>query len=195
MKKICLISLVVLLFSCHKEPEMDRTIFVPDDDNAALPAYTEWGYNSFGADYERDYFLVSNAIIPCRITYKDGQLHFLLSGKTHKEKKEMSLMFIFPWSEMRDFKDLVQLNDVKIDLSDSTCMVKMSKDSIEKVLNIVDGELHFKRTQLLSIDDQLNRVILSGTFDLRFLEGVFPTYISDGRFDVGITKNYFYWHK
>jgi hypothetical protein len=68
----------------------------------------------------------------------------------------------------------------------------MSKDKDSTTLNIVEGELHFKRAQLLSIDDQLNRVILSGTFDLRFLQSDFPTYISDGRFDVGITKNYFY---
>jgi len=194
MKKICLISLVVLLFSCKKEPVMDRTIFIPDEDDATLPAYTEWGYNSFGAKYDRDYFLVSNAVQPCKITYSNNLLQFALFGIIESSGEKMSLTFTFPSPEMRDFKDLVYFDNVKIDM-DSTCEVRMSRNGKDTVLNIVSGELYFQRAQLLSIDDKINRVILSGTFDLQFLQSRFPTYISDGRFDVGITQNYFYWQR
>jgi hypothetical protein len=71
-------------------------------------------------------------------------------------------------------------------------MVKMVQDSNETLLQGVKGELYFKRTQLLSIDDQVNRVIISGTFEVNFLENNLPMSITDGRFDLGITKNLFY---
>ena len=196
MKKFCLILFAgILLAACHKEP-MDRTIFIPDEDDPELPAYSEWGYNSFGAEYERDYFLVSNKIVPCKIVYSSGQLQFALSGKISSNGKEMTLIFSFPFPEITDFMDLVQLNNEKINLSDSVCTVKILQDGTgDTTLNVSDGELHFKRAQLLSIDDKLNRVILSGTFELRFLQENFPANISDGRFDVGITKNYFHYNK
>ena len=190
MKRLYLVVVIgVLLSSCSKEV-MDRTIFIPDEIDRELPAYTEWGYNSFGAEYERDYFLVSNQIDPCKIVYNNYRLQFSLHGTNHFGK--MSLVFIFPSLEVRDFKDLMQLHDQKIDLSGGGCVVKILQDSIESVLDGVSGELYFKRAQLLSIDEKVNRVILSGTFELHFMKGDFPSYISNGRFDVGITKNVFY---
>ena len=192
MKKICFIVVIgALLSSCSKDV-MDRTIFIPDDEDDTLPLYTEWGYNSFGAEYERDYFLVSNAISPCKIMYSDNQLQFSLSGKTRNDKKEMTLTFIFPSTPMYDYQDLVQLHNSKIDLAANDCTVKITQDNVETILDVLRGELYFKRTQLLSIDDKVNRVILSGTFDLQFLQNGFPSYISDGRFDVGITQKIFY---
>ena len=190
MKKLYLISVVcVLLSSCSKDV-MDRTIFIPDERDRELPAYTEWGYNSFGAEYERDYFLVSNQIDPCKIVYNNSQLQFSLHGTDHFGK--MTLVFTFPCQEAKDFKDLMQLQGEKIDLSDSLCTVKILHDNIESVIDVLEGELYFKRAQLLSIDEKVNRVILSGTFELRFMKGEFPSYISNGRFDLGITKNVFY---
>jgi len=191
MKKLCFILLIsTLLLSCSKDV-MERTIFIPDDNDGNLPAYTEWGYNSFGAEYERSYFLASNSIVPCKILYNNDSLQFTLSGKI-KYSKEMTLYFIFPYSQISEYADLVQLNNTKIKLNSNTCTVKILQDGITTTLNVLEGELYFKRTQLLSIDDMVNRVILSGTFDFRFLFNNMPTYMSNGRFDLGITKNVFY---
>ena len=194
MKKSCFILLIITLLSACSKDVMDRTIFIPDENDYNLPAYTEWGYNSFGAEYEREYFLASNSIIPCKITYHDNQLQFALSGIiTGYYWKTTTLSFIFPPSTpMPDYTDLVKLDGVKINLTDNGCMVKMEQDGDETTLTVVEGELYFKRTQLLSIDDKVNRVILSGTFDLRFLQNNQPSYLSNGRFDLGITKNVFY---
>ena len=181
----------ILLSSCSNNDVMDRTIFIPDPEDATLPAYTEWGYNSFGAKYERDYFLASDRIVPCKILYNNNQLQFSLQGIV-SGYKNMTLSFIFPFKQISEYKDLVQLNNTVIDLSTNGCTVKISEDGNETLLNIVGGQLYFKRAQLLSIDDEVNRVILSGMFELRFLQNDFPTAISDGRFDVGITKNVFY---
>ena len=192
MKKVCFIFLIsISIFSCSIDP-MERTIFVPDQEDYNLPAYTEWGYNTFGAEYERDYFLVSYRIVPCKISYEDNHIHFALSGNVHYEK-EMTLSFTFPFAlENNDYTDLMQLHGTKIDLSDSDCVVSIWQNNTEIPLDVLEGELYFKRTQLLSIDDQINRVILSGFFNVRFLQNGFPTNLSNGRFDLGITKNIFY---
>jgi hypothetical protein len=52
--------------------------------------------------------------------------------------------------------------------------------------------LYFKRIQLLSIDDIENRIILSGTFGIKFLKNGLSETISDGRFDIGITDRDFH---
>ena len=179
-----------MLFACSPS-EMDRTIFIPDENDRNLPEYSEWGYNSFGAEYERDYFLVSNYIVPCKILYGNNEMQFSLHG-TIRQNQEMSLLFIFPSEAMSSYADLLWLNNVEIDLSADDCSVKMIQNSIETTLDVLSGNLHFKRAQLLSIDDAVNRVILSGVFELNFLRNGFPTTISNGRFDMGITKNVFY---
>ena len=179
---------------------MDRTIFIPDSMDSNLPAYTEWGYNSFGAIYDnRTYFIVSNNVTPCKILYKDGFLHFALSGVLQAKtssysatKETMMLSFIFPEENIMQISDIITFNNKLIHLADENCTVKMIRNENERTLKIVTGILHFKRAQLLYIDDIPNRVILSGVFELRFLENEFPTIISDGRFDVGINDNVFY---
>ena len=195
MKKICLILLTItLLVACSKD-EMDRTIFIPDENDGNLPAYTEWGYNSFGAEYERTYFLATNSIVPCKIVYKNGELQFFLSGYIPDDyyyHRTTTLVFTFPVEPMSNYANLMQLNNVKIDLATAGCTVKMVQNDNETILDVVGGELYFKRTQLLKIDDAVNRVILSGTFELRFLKNGLPTSMSDGRFDLGINDKVFY---
>ena len=194
MKKHILLFAIFyfLSFACSTS-ELDRTIFIPDEDNPKLPAYSEWGYNSFGAEFERDYFLASQHIVPCKIMCENNQLRFSLNG-TIRINSEMTLEFIFPVSQMRDYTDLAQLNDVVIDLATDDCTVKIWQGENETVLEILNGKLHFKRTQILYVDDNINRVILSGIFDLRFLERGYPTTISYGRFDLGINDKVFYSH-
>lgn len=167
---------------------MDKTVFIPDEDDPILPAYTEWGYNSFGAEYERDYFLVSHKIVPCKITYSNQQLQFLLHGTTNYTGKEMKLLFVFNSEQISELEDFKKLHQKEIDLSAHECTVKMDNT----VLEVSAGKLHFKRVQLLIIDNEpMNRVLLSGTFDLNFMQNGFPASISNGRFDLGITKKDF----
>ena len=191
MKKSFVILLITISLSSCSKYTLDDTIFVHDQDNWNLPAYTELGYNSFGAQYERDYFLVSSKIVPCKISYKEELLYFALSG-TIGAGKEMSLTFIFPSKQMNDYTDLLQLNHIEIDLSEDECIVIMKQDNHETILNIFYGRLFFKRAQILNIDDEMNRIILSGLFDLYFIENDFSTSIENGRFDLGITNKVFF---
>ena len=162
---------------------MDVTIFIPDKDDSNLPAYSEWGYNSFGAIYNGEYFLVSENITACRINYDNNQLHFLLQGTTSNDE-EMSLLFIFPSEPMSNYTDLGQLHNKEINLSADNCTVKIDETTLQEVI----GQLHFKRVQLLNIDGVLERAILSGVFELNFIQNGSSATISNGRFDVGITS-------
>ena len=187
---LVLVFFHILFFSCATE-SLDRTIFIPDEDDKKLPAYTEWGYNSFGAEYERDYFLSSTKIVPCKIMYSNGELQFALQG-TIRNNDEFLLLFIFPFASISDYKDLMQLNNVEIDLSENDCIVKTMKNNFETTLDILDGKLQFRRAQLLIVDEKVNRVILSGVFNLHFMGNIFPESISNGRFYLGITSSVFY---
>jgi hypothetical protein len=196
---LSIVAMMMLFSSCSRDSELDRTIFVPDESNNNLPAYTEWGYNAFGAIYDiRNYFLVSNSIVPCKILYKDGLLHFSLNGiltsNYNNQHEKMTLLFSFPKENISQYYDLLALNNTEINLASNDCIVKINNGENEQVLDIIDGFLCFKRAQLLSIDDEPNRVILSGIFELRFLENGndFPISFSEGRFDFGINNNVFY---
>lgn len=192
MRKFCLLWLIaVSLFSCKNDP-MDRTVFIPDSEDPELPAYTEWGYNSFGAKYERDYFIATNYTVPSKILHKNSNVEFILSGVTQHNWEEMSMTFIFPFETIAHFTNLIKLNDVNINLADTECTVKLIQDTTETTLSVVNGNLHFKRTQLLRIDDEVDRVILSGVFNVTFLKDDVPASISNGRFDLGITRDLFY---
>jgi hypothetical protein len=129
--------------------------------------------------------------VPSKILFKDNQLQFSLSGIA-RYNQEMTLMFIFPSTEIKDYKELLQLHKTEIDLSAKSCIVKLLQNGNEQILDVIKGKLFFKRVQVLSVDDQVNRVILSGTFELNFLQNNLPTSITNGRFDLGITENLFY---
>ena len=192
MKKICFILIISALLSACSRDEMDRTIFIPDEHDYNLPAYTEWGYNSFGAEYERNYFLATDDIVPCKIVYQNKKLEFSLYGKFN-HSHNMSLSFIFPFDTIRKYEDLLKLHNKKINLASYNCKVIMVEDGDSATLKISNnGELHFRRAQLLTIDDVVNRVILSGTFEFGCLKNGRPSAMTDGRFDVGITDRDFY---
>ena len=193
MKKFfyAILPVFMMINSCY-EDEMNRTIFIADENNSSLPAYTEWGYNSFGAIYDRNYFLVSRSVTPCKITYDKGMLNFYLIGKIDYDyDSNMELKFSFPSQRMNHFRDLVSLNNTTINLLDDNCTVTIEVNGNEDTISLLSGNLTFRRVQLLKIDGEENRVILSGIFELRFLRKDRPETISDGRFDMGINNDFY----
>ena len=197
MKRYCLYAIILLsIYSCSYD-QMEKTIFIPDENDSNLPAYTEWGYNSFGAKYERLYFFAANDIVPCKIIYRNGVLNFSLSGHIGSEysiwhnNDVLTLTFSFPTSTISNYSDLLILHKKEFDLTDSSCEVKMTKNYQQEEITLLSGRLNFKRVQLLRINDKENRAILSGTFDMKFFRSDLPETISSGRFDLGITEVYY----
>jgi hypothetical protein len=172
--------------------ELDRTIFIPDAENSSLPAYSEWGYNSFGAVYnQRSTFVVNNSIAPFNIIYHDDSLLLSLSGVVSTpflQDRLMELYITFPCEPMDDFTDLLLLHKRVVDLKESKVLLSIGNET-PQVLNVLGGDFTFKRAQLLSVDDKLNRIILSGTFDLRYLAANgLPDSFQNGRFDFGVDQ-------
>jgi len=192
MKRILyLVTVCMTIVSCSDAgSELDRTIFIPDAENSSLPAYSEWGYNSFGAVYEKSIFVVNNSIPPFKIMFHNDSLRLLLSGITTEAQRsdKMELIIAFPCEPMDTYTDLLSLHKQKVDLTESKVSLSIGGNA-HQVLNVLSGEFYFKRVQLLSVDDKENRVILSGTFELRYLaDNGFANYFTDGRFDFGINK-------
>ena len=195
MKKYSFLTILLLLLSCGKvTDEMQDTIFITDTNDKNLPSYTEWGFNSFGAMYERRYFFSTKDIVPCKIICGNGVLTFLLSGRTGLSYSswgsgdQLTMSITFPFDEpIKNYKDLLALHQKQFDLSDSSCEVQMISNSNREDLTGLSGKLKFIRTQLLRINEKENRIILSGTFELSFWRNQIPEIISNGRFDFGIT--------
>jgi hypothetical protein len=187
-----------LIVACSDD-DMERSIFVPDSNDYEMPAYSEMGYNTFGAKYERKYFLYSDDEVPCKITYNDGLIHFFLKGYyvslraySYKAANLMTLSFSFPFKEIKTFRELIQLDNYSVNLQSDDCRVILSnEDTHSTAVTVLSGNLRFKRAQLLRIDEQEDRVILSGVFEIKFLNNELPEVISDGRFDVGMKQEFF----
>ncbi|MDR0792864.1 MAG: hypothetical protein LBE82_06110 [Chitinophagaceae bacterium] len=193
MKKFIFIALIVGLCACSKGNDLGQSIWVYDPNNTDLPAYSEWGYNTFGAYYDRAPF-VSNTQTPATILISNDTLIFnlkgvLLSGGV----QDMTLTFriVKPDWNINTYPDLVSLNQTNFDLTQPNCQVSFRSQSGEDTLKLTSGNLQFKRAQHLFVDGQSVETILSGVFAFSSTQNSDILPVTDGRFDVGIgTQNF-----
>jgi hypothetical protein len=188
------ILLILLIATCTsscstEDNELEKSIFVEDGNNAGLPEYSELGYNTFGAYYDRQ-ILVSVTKVPVKVAVTGGETTFTFSGK--KEFDEMSLTF-----KMKDFlpgtySDLMDLNGRIIDLTESQYLIFVKTKTGEYEAQILNGALEFKRTKTVVVDNALAEVILAGTFEFQALVDGEPITVSNGRFDVGVGADNFF---
>ncbi len=191
--------IIAFATGCSKEFELKRSIFIPDPVFQDLPAYTEWGYNTFGAFYERHLFLYSEQEIPAKIICTGGITSFVLKGQKNSygyyywdNMKEMTLTFRIPDIQPATYSDLTILNKMKIDLSSQEGLVKLFMDGEFLEPKILNGEIEFKRVQQLFVDTKETEVILSGVFSFQALVKGEPVSLTEGRFDVGIWQDNFF---
>lgn len=203
MKKIISgISITVILFlaSCSEEIELKRIIFIPDTLYKDLPAYTEWGYNSFGAYYDMEPLISNDYGVTSKMINTGGKTSFSLSGHLsngyyydYSQNGIVSLIFDFYNFDPQSYTDLISLNNHTVDLTDPACRVRVVKDTRENELEILTGTMVFRRAQNLYVDTKLQEVILSGTFTFQALvDGEEPISVTLGRFDVGIGFDNFF---
>jgi len=188
-----LLSLVI--FSCKKQTELTDSIYIEDPNFDGLPSYTEWGYNTFGADYDRDYFLYSNQETPLKITIQDQKISYIfqgVKGRNYYENNYMSVIFILPDSSTNNYQDLIKYHEKSFDLTDTEIIVRINLNGNTNDVEILEGFLNFKRVQNLFIDDVKEQLIMSGTFQLKFVNDEIPSNLSNGRFDFGVDEQIFY---
>ncbi len=193
MKNILYLSLILIVLSaCKKQDEyiLSQSVFIEDPYNPGLPIYSEWGYNTFGAYYDRAPFRSNNDIVPAKVFVNNDTLHFLLQGSY--QYGNMSLKFSFKGYSPQNEYELTMLNNVVINLKDTSSKVSMRIGGAIYILNIIEGELHFRKAQKLFVDNELYKTILCGTFRLKTFVNNEPVSIYNGRFDVGIGYENFF---
>jgi hypothetical protein len=189
-----LIIVLVILSSCSRD--LERSIFIKDPEFPELPKYSEWGLNTFGVYIDRVPFISNDVDRPAKVILYDEKLSFTLAGDRHGvyfSPSNLSLNFVFsPAQNVEDYVGLVQLHDTSWDLTDENMLVIFSEAANTDTLKILNGTLKFTRAQHLFVDKVSEEAILSGTFEFQAnYNGTFTTF-SNGRFDVGISKNNFY---
>ncbi|MBI4647991.1 MAG: hypothetical protein HY738_15750 [Bacteroidia bacterium] len=188
-KQFFILATLLLVFALfNKENELKKSVFIYDSEYPDLPAYSEWGYNTFGAYYDRDIFVSNNDIVPAKSFILDGQK----GVSDYDNSKEMIMTFDLSGLSPEQYSNLIILNDTIFDLENPLYKVLVSIDTIKYTANILSGELTFKRSQNLLVDKKQVEVILSGYFEFKALIDDEPVTISNGRFDVGISPDNFY---
>ena len=195
-----MLTAALFFAACSDEAELQKSVFVPDEDFPELPAYTEWGYNTFGAYYDRELFIYNAYEVPAKVVNTEGTTSFILNGtrglyyyyEYSPENNAMSLSFDLTGFLPQAYTDLVALNDSVIDLLDPDCKVMVTMNGQKYQEQIINGTLHFKRVQNLIVDKEQVEVILSGTFEYQALSNDVPFSVSLGRFDVAVGKSNFY---
>lgn len=205
MKKLIICMVAAGLFAaCEKSDSIDNSIWIADPDDSGLPKYTEWGYNTFGAQMGTSYFSSCWRDTPFTMEWHDNDstLELTMNGcQTYKGrydwliKEDMSLTIIIPCDSVIDsFKKLYLLNGKFFNLTnpDIKVLVRRDNNPQEIVSDIRSGNFYFKRVQMLYVDENFEKVIVSGTFDIRYVRDGEKTWLSDGRFDLGVTQNLFW---
>jgi hypothetical protein len=194
---LVILTLAFIIGGCSKENELKKSVYIYDSEMPELPAYSEWGYNTFGAFYDRLVFRSSDVYVPSKVYSSDTAMQLILGGEMWNGEygsinSQMSLTFTLKGFTPSTYQDLVALNDSVIDLTDPMCMVELTRALIPETVRILSGTLYFKRVQNLSVDKQHIEAILSGYFEFKALVNDEPVTISDGRFDLGIGSDNFY---
>jgi hypothetical protein len=202
MKKYFFIFLSIIVFfvaGCTKENELNKSVFIDDPQNPDLPIYSEWGYNTFGAYYDREVFVSNDYIVPAKVIVTENTTSFILEGQKgpysyyYGTNNKMSITFKLNGFLPEIYNSLVKLNDTILDLKDPVYQVSISiGDTTEYEADILNGQLEFKKAQNLFVDSEQVEVILSGLFEFQALINKKPVTISEGRFDVGIGSHNFY---
>lgn len=196
MKKtlnILLAILSIVFYSCSKEYELQESVFIEDPYSPGLPMYTEWGYNTFGAYFDRDVYTQGSAV-PLKVISRTTGTTFQFLGVVQSDFEDIDVQLEFKFSDFRpgEYTDLIDLHDTTINLLDTNSVVSIKIGGDAKSTELLNGELIFKRAQNLYVDTYLEEVILSGYFHLQVVIDSIPVSIDDGRFDMGVgSRNFF----
>jgi hypothetical protein len=194
MKPVCICYILLLTsIACSTDIELTKSTFIPDKDIPELPAYSEWGYNTFGAYYERQFFTSNNQDVPLKIVSTDSVTTITFNGQLGAYSgNKMSLVISLSDSGIRSLDDLISLNATTINLASPDCKVSMLNNNVPVSAQILNGVIEFKRLQNLLVDKKQTEVIVSGTFEFQAIINGEPVSMIEGRFDMGVSKVNFF---
>jgi hypothetical protein len=203
MKKQFLLLILLIgfmAFACDDDAQLKRSVFIEDPDHKGLPKYSELGYNTFGAYYDRKAF-TSSEIVPVKVTVTGGETSFSLHGgidygggyyNYYSDDNDMSITLVMSDFVPGTYTDLTELDDVHLDLTNENYSVIIKTESTTEEVQILNGSFHFKKVKNVLVDQVQKQVVLSGTFEFQALRDGEPITVSTGRFDVGVGADNFY---
>ena len=196
-KQLFIFAIIILIFTgCSKDYELKKSVFINDKEFPSLPIYSEWGYNTFGAYYDREVFVSNDISVPAKVSVSNNEMSFILDGQkepdTYDSRQKMVMTFKISDFLPEEYTNLTTLNDTILDLTNPAYQVLISMDNTTYTANILSGKLTFKRAQNLLVDKKQVEVILSGYFEFKAIINEKTVTVSDGRFDVGISSDNFY---
>src|SRR5258706_9086812 len=115
-RRLIFAMLVILVAGCAKENELKKSVLIYDSEYTDLPAYTEWGYNTFGAYYDRQIFISNNETVPAKVIVSKGRMSFVLGGQNGITKyysdpfKKMTMTFELAGFTPGTYTNLIVLN-------------------------------------------------------------------------------------
>lgn len=183
-----------MLISCDDDKDIERVIWVDDDEYEGLPAYTEWGYNTFGAYVNNRTFASARYFSEAPMHFYSGNdtLTFCMEAHQYSTYSPIisTLKFVFPYKHITKYTGLKELQGVVVDLAADDVKVRVLTSvndySEEVTLNVESGELKFSRVQILYIDGDMVEAIVSGTFQFDATTEGTSLEVRHGRFDVGV---------
>lgn len=182
---------MMLIGGCSEDYDLEKSIFYPDPEFPQLPMYSEWGYNTFGAFYDRQVFISQDDITPLKVIVKDDSTFFRFNGRLGYSH-EMSMVFYMTDILPATYDQLTVLDQKTLDLNDPRYGVKLYLDGERQDMELLGGTVEFRKAQYLLVDKVPEEVILSGTFELQVVIDDEPFTISRGRFDVGVCYDNFF---
>lgn len=193
-KSLSIIAFFVLFtVSCAQDEfDLNQSVFIEDETHPGLPIYSEWGYNTFGMYIDRSPFVSYNYEIPAKIIVNPDTFNLYLNGEYNGASASLHIAMI--GYAPNDYSKLISLNDSTVNLKSDRCIVKLRKMNNEETLQILEGNITFKKVQNLYIDNEFAKTILSGTINFKTFINKQPVAISYGRFDVGIGYDSFYYY-
>ena len=198
------ISVLYFCVSCTTESDLKTSVFIEDSEYTNLPEYTEWGYNTFGAYYDRKVFISTDNDIPLKVIYTNDTLSFNLKGllipnelnsyyaSGYYDRDDLTIKINIPDIHPDNYSDLIIFNDTIINLENPEYSIEITLNNTLCEVEILNGEVDFKRAQNLFIDNNPVEIILSGTFKFQILVNNEPISLTNGRFDFGIGEDIFY---
>jgi len=192
MKIKYLFLILIIIISCKKDKNLRDSIFIEDVESPGLPIYSEWGYNTFGAYYDREVFISNDKKVPLKIIVTNDTMTFNFFGQLgNNSYNNMTMKFYFTNFLPVNYEGLLQLNDTIINLN-NTNKISINIYGSNVNVTLLNGYFKVDKAQLLFVDTKETEVILSGHFEFQALINNEPIAISDGRFDIGVNQSNFF---
>lgn len=188
----CYLSLYLSVIGCSNNLGLEKSVFISDPQDPGLPIYSEMGYNTFGAHYDRSNVISNNFQTPIKVINRAGVTSFIFTGQRDMYFSEFVIQFTISGTNPQSYSDLISLDNSFIDLTSSNCVVTIRDEGVDYPVQILDGSLNFKKARSVKVDNQMAETTLSGTFEFHAIINQFPVTMSSGRFDVGVDAANFY---